>query len=289
MIPSLDFGGSGPRLHFAHANGFPPGAYKPLIETLTQHYHVCSMLFRPLWPELHSTPQTLKSWADFADDLLRFFDERDERGVIGVGHSLGAIVTLVAALRRPELFRALVLIDPVLFRRRMQWAWDFLKRFEWGRNLHPFIPGTMRRRRLFATRDEMFAHFRFARPLRHIDDRGLWAYVDSIAKPRPDGQIELAYSPEWEVKVYEAGPLDLWSQLKELKSPLIIIRGVYTNAFLPKAAQRVQNFLPDAIIHTVEGAGHLVPLEKPDAVGMLISEFLSEGVMRNNRYAIRDT
>lgn len=281
MIPSLDFGGAGPLLHFAHANGFPPAAYRPLLETLTPHYRVQAMLFRPLWPDLRNTPQTLKSWADFSDDLIKFLDQREEGSVIGMGHSLGAIVTLVAALRRPDLFCALVLVEPVIFRRRLQWAWDFLKQFEWGRNLHPLIPGTLRRRRAFASRDEMFAHFRAAATLRHIDDRGLWAYVDSIARPRPDGRIELAYSPEWEAKVYEAGPLDLWAQLKELKPPLLVVRGAHTNSILPKAAQRVQKILPQAVIHTVADSGHLVPLEKPEAVGALINEFLSERVMRS--------
>ena len=35
------------------------------------------------------------------------------RDVIGVGHSLGGVLTLYAAIRRPDLFRALVFIDPV--------------------------------------------------------------------------------------------------------------------------------------------------------------------------------
>jgi len=36
----------------------------------------------------------------------------------------------------------------------------------------------------------------------------------------------------------------------------------------------MQARLPGAVIHTVEGAGHLVPLEKPGEVGAVIHEFL---------------
>jgi pimeloyl-ACP methyl ester carboxylesterase len=67
--------------------------------------------------------------------------------------------------------------------------------------------------------------------------------------------------------------------LKELRPPLLIVRGAHTNAFIPKAAQRVQKLLPQAIIHTIENAGHLVPLEKPGEVGALINAFLSARVI----------
>jgi len=31
----VEFGGSGPPLHFAHANGYPPGSYRRMLEPLT--------------------------------------------------------------------------------------------------------------------------------------------------------------------------------------------------------------------------------------------------------------
>ena len=34
-------------------------------------------------------------------------------GIVGIGHSLGGVTTMYAALQRPDLFRALVFIDPV--------------------------------------------------------------------------------------------------------------------------------------------------------------------------------
>ena len=72
------------------------------------------MLLRPLWPD--SNPNDIQDWKPFSDDLLRFLAAaRQPAPVIGVGHSIGAIVTLRAALRDPGKFRALILIDPVLF------------------------------------------------------------------------------------------------------------------------------------------------------------------------------
>ena len=78
MIPCLDFGGAGPDLHFAHANGYPAPAYRRLLETLTPRYHVQAALARPLWPG--SRPEAFDSWAPLVEDLVQFMDERGARG-----------------------------------------------------------------------------------------------------------------------------------------------------------------------------------------------------------------
>ena len=64
-----DWGGSGPTLHFAHANGFPPETYRKLIGELARNHHVCSMSARPLWPDVQ--PPTLPSWTLLAEDLAK--------------------------------------------------------------------------------------------------------------------------------------------------------------------------------------------------------------------------
>jgi len=275
MIPFIDFGGDGPPLHFAHANGYPPRAYTPLLETLTPHYRVTAMLARPLWPDC--PPDGLADWSPLADDLLRFLDERGERGVIGVGHSLGGVVTLMAALRRPESFRALVLIDPVLLTYPILAAWTIFYKLGLGYRLHPLALGALRRRRVFESMDLMYAHYRRKPVFSRIDERGLRAYVEALARPRPDGQVELAYPPEWEARIYVTGPLHewkLWRQLKDLRPPLLIVRGQETDTFVPAAARMSQQRLPQAVIHTIPGAGHLAPMEKPGEVGEVICVYL---------------
>ncbi|MBI3240937.1 MAG: alpha/beta hydrolase [Chloroflexi bacterium] len=274
MIPFVDFGGAGPLLHFAHANGYPPQAYKQLIETLTPRYHICSMPFRPLWPD--NTINGFRDWNTFVEDLIRFFDERGHKDLIGVGHSLGAVVTLTASLRRPDLFRALVLIDPVIFHRRFQYAWRISQKLGLARRAHPLIAPTLRRRRVFESAEIMYQRYRRAPIFSRVSDAGLRAYVDSIAKPRLDGHVELAYTPEWEVKIYETAHFDMWEEMKSLRAPLLVIRGADSDTFFPQALRRVMKHAPHTVAHEVQGAGHLVPLERPDEVGAVIKEFLSK-------------
>ena len=112
-IPHFDYGGEGAPLHFLHANGYPPDCYKPLFELLRTKYHLFGMMLRPLWDD--SKIEDIDDWHPFSDDLLRFLTTGKLGPVIGVGHSIGGIVTLRAALRDPGKFRALILLDPVLF------------------------------------------------------------------------------------------------------------------------------------------------------------------------------
>ena len=112
-IPSQDFGGKGPNLLFLHANGYPPACYRPLLTRLARSNHVTAMLQRPLWED--SRPEDIHDWTPFSDDLLRFLDENESRAPTTViGHSMGGIAALRAALRQPQKFQYLILLDPVL-------------------------------------------------------------------------------------------------------------------------------------------------------------------------------
>jgi pimeloyl-ACP methyl ester carboxylesterase len=94
----IDWGGDGPPLHLAHANGFPAASYRSLIGLLTPVFHVVSLEARPLWSS--DDPATLASWDPMAAELRAGLRRRGLRGLLGVGHSLGG--TLSALAPRPS-------------------------------------------------------------------------------------------------------------------------------------------------------------------------------------------
>ena len=273
MIPSLDFGGSGPELHFANANGYPAPAYRRLLETLTPHYHVQAMVARPLWAG--SRPEAIRSWRPLVDDLVRYLDEREARGWLGVGHSLGAVVSTAAALRRPELFRALVLIDPVFLRPAVLAVFGLFQKLGLAGRVHPLVPAARRRRRSFDSVEAMFARYRQARVFAGLDDGALRDYAAAALRPAAsgDGALALAWTPEWEARVYETGPLNLWGTLHRLQVPVLAIRGAQSDTFTPAGVRRLRQRLPQVEVVEVAGAGHLVALERPEVVGRLIAAF----------------
>lgn len=276
MIPHIDLGGSGTSLHFLHANGYPPDCYNPLFELLKPHFRVFGMHLRALWPD--AKPEEINDWHALADDLLRFLDERKAEPIIGVGHSVGGIVTLRAALREPNRFRGIVLIDPVLFPSRRIIAWNIARALGLGHKAHPLIQGALKRRREFDNIETIFRSYRQRNVFRNFSDEYLRAYIEGIVRLREDGKYELVYSPEWEARIYYTGiwrDMDLWKKIRGLRVPTMIIRGAESDTFWVQAADRVRRINPAIRIEAVSNAGHLVPLERPREVANLILDFVN--------------
>ena len=273
-FPQFDIGGNGTPLHFLHANGYPPECYEPLLELLKNQHHVFGMKLRPLWDG--TKPEDLNDWHPLSDDLLRFLSDRGTDPVIGVGHSIGGIVTLRAAIRDPKKFRALILLDPVLFIPSFLIGWNVLRAIGLGEKTHPLIAGTKKRRRTFDNLETVFRGYRTRPIFRYMSDESLKTYIKGITKPKTDGTYELAYSPEWEARIYLTGlrDFDLWRELPKLEVPTLIIRGAETDTFLEKAERLVKKKNPKIQVVTMQKATHILPLEHPQEVAGLINNFI---------------
>jgi pimeloyl-ACP methyl ester carboxylesterase len=274
-IPYFDLGGSGLPLHFLHANGYPPECYKPLLELLQKQHHVFGMKLRPLWDD--SKPKDIHDWHPLSGDLLRFLSDREVGPAIGVGHSIGGIVTLRAAIRDPKKFRAIILLDPVLFMPSFLLMWNLFRAIGLGDKLHPLISAAKKRGREFDDLETVFRGYRARNVFKYTSDESLWAYIEGITKPKADGGFELAYPPEWEARIYLTGlrDFDLWRRLPSLEAPTLIIRGAETDAFLENAAKLVKKKNPKIQIETMKNATHILPLEHPQEVAKLISDFVN--------------
>jgi pimeloyl-ACP methyl ester carboxylesterase len=275
-IPYFTLGGSGLPLHFLHANGYPPECYLPVITRLSEHYQVFSMRQRPLWPK--SRPEDISDWNPLTDDFLHFLDEQKTGASIIIGHSVGGIVALRAALRQPECFRALVLIDPVLFPSCVIRAWRLIRSLGLAYQLHPLVRASRNRRQQFDDLDRLFKGYRHKPVFRFMGDLELRTYIEGIACPGEHG-YQLCYSAEWEKRIYVTSvwnDLDIWRNLPGLNIPLLMIRGAETDTFWASTAGEVQRKVPSARVVTIPQATHLVPLERPDQVYRAIQEFLQE-------------
>ncbi|MCZ2126966.1 MAG: alpha/beta hydrolase [Anaerolineales bacterium] len=273
-IPFFDYGGNGAPLHFLHANGYPPECYRPLLERLQKNYRVFGMKLRPLWK--NQRKEDFPDWTTYSQDLLRLLSDLEPNPVIGVGHSIGATVTLRAAMREPQKFRALILLDPVLFVPSFMTLWNFARAIGIGDQVHPLIQGAKRRRREFDNLDVVFRSYRSKPVFRYVDDESLRAYINGIAQPKAGGGYELAYSPEWEAHIYKTGlrDYDLWRGLADFKTPTLILRGDETDTFLPPAVKLIQKRNRQIQIQTLKNATHILPIEHPEEIAESIKEFV---------------
>jgi pimeloyl-ACP methyl ester carboxylesterase len=270
-IPFDDFGGHGPLLHFAHANGYPPGCYHGLLDRLGENHQVIAIRQRPLWP--NSSPESIESWHDMAEDLITLFDQSGFREVIGVGHSLGAVVTMTAAVERPELFRALVLIEPVFLMPAILQRFVERAASERPEDI-PWVTIAQSRRNHWSSRQAAFQHFRPKRVFARLSDDSLWDYVDNALHQDGSGGYELTYPPEWEARIYALPPTDVWQRLPQVTQPTLAVRGAESDTLAPAAWQLWQVSQRAASFVEMAGSGHLLPLENPAEVADQINQFL---------------
>lgn len=282
-IPFIDFGGEGPILHFAHANAYPPGCYRQFIEALLPHFRVLAIKQRPLHP--HSHPQELKSWDLLANDLLRFFEQKGLENVIGVGHSMGGVATMYAAVKRPSLFNQLILIEPVFLMPQL------LKMAAANPDAAyqlPLVKSAQRRHNRWTSRQAAFDRFRTKSVFSRFSDEALWDYVNhalttdrdpsSVSRKRNTSHraqnteyaYTLTYPREWEAQIYAHPPLHVWERIPQVTHPTLAIRGAESNTIAPEAWQLWQELQPQAAFVEVPDVGHMLTMERPSFTAQTI-------------------
>ena len=184
--------------------------------------------------------------------------------VFGVGHSLGGYLNFLAATQRPELFRAIVLLDaPIIgpFRGTMLGA---TKRLGIVDRVTP-AGATRDRRSSWPSREAAKAHFR-SRPLfRHFTEECLDDYIDH-------GLIDLRLriDPAVEYQIYRTIPHDMMKQLPRLRVPAFFIGGADSDVV---RRVRLAGMKPKFRMRKVPG-GHLFPFENPAAAATSIVQAL---------------
>ena len=267
-IPHHNFGGNGPLIHFAHANAYPPGCFRQMLTPLTNHYQIIGMHHRALWPG--SQPQQVTSWHQFADDLIQFLQQQNLQNIIGIGHSMGAVTTMLAALKQPTLFSQLILIDPVFFPQKLIQTIttnpDLTKQ-------NPLYQRTLNRRRHWPSPQEAFHHFRAKTPFQQWTDIALKDYIQQ-GMHQDQGQITLTFTPEWEAHIYSIPPLTVWQDIPHLTHPTLAIRGQTSHTLLPDAWQHWQQLQPQAQFIEIPDTGHMIPMQRPQHLAQIILNHL---------------
>ena len=260
-----------PLVNLACANGFLPQTYTRALQPLLGDYRVVSIYARPMWEDC--PPESLTVWSQLGDDLLTGLEPLTDQPAVGIGHSVGGIATLYAAIKRPERFSRLILFDPTLL---PAYALRYVRVMRWlGRGDRlPLVQGALRRRREWDSTDAAYSSFRQKGLFARWPDDVLRAYAESMTASDGNGRVHLTYSPEWESRLYKTVDVDVWQLPAQITHPTLLIRGELTDTFTEVSEREFRKRNPRVQIVTVKGAGHLLPQEKPDEVSKLIVDFL---------------
>ncbi len=193
----------------------------------------------------HPRGQGMQSVADYARWL---HDELGRRGLerpILVGHSLGGAVVQQLALDHPGRARALGLVGT-------------------GARLR-VTPGVLDLIRAdFAAAAPQFMGFAYA------------AGADEAEKARDVARmIELGADVSWG-DLHACDEWDVMQRLGEITVPALVVCGTEDRLTPVKYARYLADHLPDARLVTIEGAGHMVMVERPAEVNAALVRFRDE-------------
>lgn len=258
-------------LVFSHANSFPAGCYRQLfdawraagwrVEALDRFGHD---------PEFPVTPD----WRRLRDQLLHFIEHevKPDGPVALVGHSLGGMLSLMAACRRPDLVSGLVMLDsPVIAGLRA--AGVAVAKTTGLMNRYPPSRIARERRQLWPDRAAVRAHFAAKKAFARWDPRVLDDYV-TAGFEEAGGEVRLRFHREVEAQIYRTLPHHLPQLLRRRppRCPVSFIGGT-ESVELRQAGAAASMKLAGERWRWMAGS-HLFPFEKPDATAALVLELL---------------
>jgi pimeloyl-ACP methyl ester carboxylesterase len=257
---------SKPLLHFSHANGFPASTYASMLGELAPRYRIGAI------ETIGTDPRypVSEGWPQLVEQLIASL-ERDYRGapVYGVGHSLGAYLTFLAAVARPELFRAIVLLDAPIIGPVKGRLIAAAKRYGIIDRVSP-AGATRDRRSEWASREEAREHFRTRKLFRDFAPQCLDDYVrHGLAGAH--GHLRLRIDPRIEYQIYRTIPHDMHRHLRHLAVPAGFAGGLRSDVLRRVGLAHMRRFRKRKV-----PGGHLFPFEYPREAAEAIDSLLQE-------------
>ena len=257
------------KIHFIHANGFPPNSYEAMFKNINQ-YNINHFLI----DENNFNKNKIKNWVPIHNNFINSI--RNDRNIIGLGHSIGGNIILRSALSHPNKFSKIILLDPTLFIPRIIYGWIFLSKLGLGGKIHPWLNTTLNKKMIYNNEDDIFKSYRKKRVFSKINDKNLKTYINSITK-KMNNKMHITYSKDWEYQIYKTGlnaDMYIWNNIKNLKMPCLIIKAAESNAFLNSSKKKICKINPKIKFKTIDNSTHLFPLEFPQKTAEIISNFI---------------
>jgi pimeloyl-ACP methyl ester carboxylesterase len=268
---------NGQQLH-VHEEGSPTGkvallihgwgsswyAVSPLLPLLRQRYRCLAVDLPGYGASPHGPGRT--TIAGYADLLTTLIGEITTQPVVLVGHSMGGMISLMIALKRPELVERMVLLCPTisgnlsLMINLTLFPFVVLERFPLTNVIvgvfEPLVGITDRllRAPLFADRTDI-----------SNED---YERIKADTRRRDQGRIR--------AECFRAmRENDLRGKLGPIDIPSLVIWGMEDNTVPLRDASVVAREWPQADLRVIPNAGHWPQFETPEITGRYVRAFLS--------------
>lgn len=253
-------------IHFAHANGFPAKTYSKIFSFLEKDFKIGFLERHAHNPKFPVT----NGWNFLRDELRLEIENRYTKPIIGIGHSFGGILHMLAAAENPALYKQIILLDAPVISRLSSFGLKVLRRVNLSDKFsHARV--TKFRRNFWKDKTEAFEHFYQKKKFRRFDEQVLRDYIKHGTVKNEKG-IELLFNPKVEAEIYKTLPDFLPKLRGKINVPVSYIGGKNSaEAKWARIGFMRRNFSFD--FYVVNGT-HLFPFEKPLDTADLIFKIL---------------
>ncbi len=254
-------------VHFVHGNGFPSPCYRQLFQQLNQNVDCC---YIDKVGHSEKFPVT-DNWHGLVDEVIYSIKTQSSKPVIGLGHSLGGILSLLAAILEPNLFKQVILLDSPLIGRIKSNVIKFSKAFGMIDWLTPALR-TKDRRKHWHNREQVLAYLKSRELFKTFTDLCLNDYIDYGMQNTKEG-YSLRFDPSIEYQIYRTIPHILAKYEGKLSVPTVLIYGDKSN-IVDRLDLSYMKKKYD--INSVEIKGtHMFPMEDPETTAKLILDVIN--------------
>lgn len=251
--------GDGPTLLLLHGAGGATHSWRALAPILARTHRVV-MLDLPGQGFTRAGRRDRFGLDAMAEDIAALVAAEGWAPDAAIGHSAGGAIALRLAELAP--LRAVIGINAALggFEGLAGLMFPFLAR---SLSLAPLVPNLFAR--LSGTTERVRALIGSTGS--RIDDEGIEFYRQLVARP---AHVEgaLAMMAQWRLD-------GLLARLPQIATPALLIAGMADRTVPPAVSQRAAARMPQARFAPVEGLGHLLHEEAPEAVAALLLPFLA--------------
>ncbi|MCP2040950.1 pimeloyl-ACP methyl ester carboxylesterase [Neisseria sp. HSC-16F19] len=259
-----------PLIHFVHANGLPAACYRPLFDALADGADVAApplIGMNPAYP-------VDNHWASLSREVADSIHTLGQgRPVIAVGHSMGAILSLLAARLQPQGIRQVIMLEPPLILGKEMWAVQAAKRFS-PRLLDKLTPAGLaaRRRDRWESRAAAAAALRTRGFFKELDAACFDAYIRHGLVEHPEGGVTLAIPKAQEAAIFRNLPSRWQRRHADLPVPVHLVAGAdsyFSHKQFPQKARRKLG-----IPYSIVPGSHMFPLADPQATAAYIKTLI---------------
>lgn len=252
-------------IHFAHSNGFPALTYRYFLDQLKPH----DVQYLPKFGHDHNYRPRF-NWMPLADQLIASI-EQQQKPVIALGHSLGAVVSLYAYYRRPDLFKGLIMMDPPFFGLPMRMLLFGSRLLGISGRLIPPAKKTRKRKSRWDSREQAAESLREKPLFKNFHPEAFNDYIRYGLVESDAGGVELDFSVQEEYKIFKHTPF--WLGPGKIDVPSYYL---YSNRFeigSPESILELQQKFHKTEFIPID-AGHMFPMEQPERTAELVKRLI---------------